>query len=100
MNTKKIVSMSGTVLLTAVAVFVGRASSSRTAGTPATNLFVKNGTTCIATSLTGGTFSGSNFLTTGGTGGAVASIKTASGTYALYNTSACGATHRINFVLP
>jgi hypothetical protein len=95
MNTKKVVSISGTVLLTAFAVFVGRASG-RFLGQNATNFYVTNGGVC-SISLTGGAFAGTSRLTTGGSGTPVfLATGAAPNEYAIYSTSTCTSAHRVH----
>jgi hypothetical protein len=94
MNKTKILSISGTVLLTAMAVFVGRASTRFSSN--ATSLFVKVGSTCSGIDVTGGMV-GTTHLTVGGTG-ALLSFHTGGspGTnYPVYNTSTCQTANQV-----
>lgn len=94
MKMKKLISIPGAIVLTTVAVFVGRASA-RFRGEPATNLFYTNGGVCKGISLSGGFFSGSELLTTGGSG-SPAYLEVGGHSYALFNTSSCGFESRIH----
>jgi hypothetical protein len=91
MATKNVVSITGTLLLTAIAVFVGRASTRFSDF--ANDLYYTKDGICTEVVLTGG-FPGTDHLTTGGSGEPV-SLKVGAATYALFNTSTCTLAHRI-----
>jgi hypothetical protein len=92
MNKTSILSISGTVLLTAMAVFVGRASARFTVDN-ATSIFVKLSSGCSAIDVSGGMV-GTTHLTTGGSG-ALLSFRTGTNNYPIFNTSTCTAAHQI-----
>jgi hypothetical protein len=97
MNTKRILSYSGTLMLAAVAVLAGRATT-KFVSNPATKLYYTKAGVCQGFNLAGSTFTGTTSLTTGGTGNP-AFIATVTGTtttkYAIFNTSTCQSAHRI-----